>query len=139
MIANILKFLKIYAVFMVFVLVVNLSMEVFIPTPEEKNVIAIIIFYLIFNLFGSLIFFLKSYKPEIMGGLSFVIGFVLEFAFMRPDWVNKIYALEISIGIFIAVVISAIYWIIAWGIPAYVLDRIRKRKIKKGSEKMQGF
>ena len=106
MMDGILKFLKIYAVFMAFVLVVNLSMEVLIPTPEVKNVFGIVIFYLIFNLFGSLIFFLKSYKPEIMGGLSLVIGFVLEFAFMKPDWVNKIYALEISMGIFIAVVVG---------------------------------
>lgn len=139
MIADILKFLKIYAIFMVFVLVVNLSMEVFIPTPEEKNVLAIIIFYLIFNLFGSLIFFFKKYKPEIMGGLSFVIGFVLEFAFMRPDWVHRIYSLQIQIGLILAVAISALYWFIAWGIPAYILDRIRKRQIRKGSEKMQGF
>jgi hypothetical protein len=117
------RFVKIYLVFILFALLVNLSMELLIPTPEEKQATGIIMFYMIFNLFGSLIYHLKSYRPFKMGLLSLLIGFILEFSFMRPDWVLKIYAFSIGGDVIGAVIVTSFYWFIAWGIPSYVLHR----------------
>lgn len=122
--AKLLKFLKIYVVFFMVAMLINLTMELVIPTPEEKNASAIVFFYMLFSLPGALIFLFKNYKPQIMGLLSLVIGFFFEFAFMRPDWVMNIYALNIgaSIG---AVIISAIYWFIPWSVPAFLLQKYK--------------
>jgi hypothetical protein len=120
---KVVNFLKIYAVFILFALLVNLSMELLIPTPEEKQATMIIMFYMLFSLFGSLIYLLKNYRAVRMGLLSLVIGFVLEFAFMRPDWVLKIYGLNIGGDVIGAVLVTSLYWFIAWGIPSYVLHR----------------
>ena len=117
------KFLKIYIVFILFALLVNLSMEVMIPTPEEKQMTGIIMFYLIFSFFGSLIYILKSYRPVKMGMLSFVIGFIMELIFMRPQWVLKIFGLNIGGDVIVAALVSSLYWFIAWGIPSYILQR----------------
>lgn len=120
---RLLKFLKIYLAFILFALLVNLSMEILIPTPEEKQVLGIVMFYMLFSITGSLVFLFKGYRPLKMGLLSFVLGFFFEFAFMRPDWVLKIYSLEVGGDVFGAVIVSAVYWFIAWGIPSYFLHR----------------
>ena len=103
------KFLKIYIVFILFALLVNLSMEVMIPTPEEKQMTGIIMFYLIFSFFGSLIYILKSYRPVKMGMLSFVIGFIMELIFMRPQWVLKIFGLNIGGDVIVAALVLSLY------------------------------
>jgi hypothetical protein len=108
---------------MAFALLVNLSMEMFIPTPEEKNLFGIIMFYMVFNFFGSFIFLVKNYRAKIMGIFSLVLGFIFEFSFMRPDWVQKIYTLNIEAGVVMAFIISAFYWFIPWGIPSYILNK----------------
>ncbi len=123
---RIINFLKIYLVFMAFALLINLSMEMLIPTPEEKDASGIITFYMVFNLVGSVILLVKNYEPKLMGMFSLFIGFVFEFAFMRPDWVQNIYALNIEVGVIIAVIISAIYWFVPWGIPSYIAHRYIK-------------
>ena len=124
------KFLKIYLVFMAVALAINLSMEMLIPTPEEKHASGIIMFYSLFSVAGSAIFLFKDYRPVIMGMLSFILGFIFEFTFMRPDWVMKIYALQIGGGEIVAVFVSAIYWFIPWGVPAYIIKKsIKKFKI----------
>ena len=137
MIIKISKFLKIYIVFLAFVLLVNLSLELIVPTPEREVVIAehgleyfikdkikvLIIFYAIFNFVGSMIFFFKNYKWRKMGLLSFIVGFILEFLLMKPDWVQNIYSLSISFDVITAVVVSALYWFGAWGAPAYILHK----------------
>lgn len=93
------KFLKIFLVFLLFALATNLSMEILVPTPEREKIVAehgwaymvqskvtgLTIFYGIFSFVGGVVFLSKSYKPLIMGFLSFVVGFVLEFAFMNPS------------------------------------------------------
>jgi hypothetical protein len=119
----IIKFLKIYAVFMLFALAVNLSMELLIPTPEQKQPLGIIMFYLLFNIPGSVVFLKKSYDPLRMGLLSLVLGFVFEFTFMLPDWVRRIYAFNIDGGVIVAIAVSAFYWFIAWGAPSYVFQK----------------
>jgi hypothetical protein len=120
---KLITFLKIYAVFILVALLINLTMEMTIPTPEEKDAVGIAFFYLLFSLPGSLIFLFKKYRPLIMGLLSFVIGFLMEFTFMRPEWVMKIYSLQVTGDVIGAVIISAIYWFIPWGIPSFVLRR----------------
>ncbi len=117
------KFLKIYFVFILVALLINLTMEMTIPTPEEKNAIGIAMFYLLFSLPGSLVFLFKIYRPLIMGLLSFVIGFLMEFSFMRPEWVMKIYSLTVGPGEIVAVIVSAVYWFIPWGVSAFILQR----------------
>jgi hypothetical protein len=121
--AKLLKFLKIYIAFFLVAMLINLTMELTIPTPEEKNAFAIVFFYMLFSLPGSLIFLFKNYKPQIMGLFSLAIGFFFEFAFMRPDWVMKIYSLTAGLDVIGSVVISAIYWFIPWSVPAFILQK----------------
>lgn len=128
------RFVKIYFVFILVALIINLTMEMTIPTPEEKNAVGIAMFYLLFSLPGSLIFLFKNYRPLIMGMLSFVIGFLMEFAFMRPDWVMKIYSLNVGLGEIVAVIVSAVYWFIPWGIPAFILQKYIIKGTKQGGD-----
>jgi hypothetical protein len=124
---KIIRFLEVYLAFIGFALLVNLSLEILIPTPEEKQMAGIIMFYILFSFLGSLIFLFKNFRPLHMGLLSLIIGFILEFAFMRPDWVQNIYAFNISektIGpIVVAIIVSSFYWFIAWGIPSYLIHK----------------
>ena len=124
---NIKGLLTTYAVFMGFLLLVNLSMELLIPTPEEKNAIGIIIFYLIFSLPGAALLLYKKCRPLMMGILSLALGFFFEFAFMKPDWVMQLYALRFTGDALGAVVVSAFYWFIAWGAPAYLHGRFLEK------------
>ena len=59
-----------------------------------------------------------------MGLLSLVFGQICEFGFMKPEWVRKFYALEIS-GETIApfIISSIIYWFPAWFIPSYIIHK----------------
>jgi hypothetical protein len=102
-------------------------METLIPTPEEKQVAGIVIGYMIFNFFGGLIFLFKNYEAKKMGLLSLTLGFILEFAFMKPDWVQNIYTFNIAEPVIAALIISAFYWFTMWGGPSYI---IRKYLIK---------
>jgi hypothetical protein len=117
-------FFKVYAVFILFPLLINLSMEILIPTAEEKQVTGIIMFFLIFSFFGSLIYLKKNYRWVKMGMLSLLIGFILEFAFMRPEWVLNIYNSNITGDVIGAVLVTSLYWFIAWGIPSFALHRL---------------
>ncbi len=120
---RLLRFLKIYAAFVLVALLINLTMEMAIPTPEEKNAVGIAMFYLLFSLPGALVLLFRNYRPAKMGLLSLVIGFVFEFSFMRPDWVLKIYSLSAGPGEIVAVIISAIYWFIPWFVPCLILNK----------------
>lgn len=141
------KFLKIYMVFLLLVLLTNLSMEILVPTPERERTIAehgwdyflqskvtgIVIFYMTFNFAGSVISLLRDCGPSTMGILSFVAGFILEFAFMKPEWVMKIYAFEIGGDVVGAVIVSSFYWFIAWGLPAYIIHKfLIKHHVQQG-------
>ncbi len=126
---KIIKFLKIYIVFFLFALLINLTLEIvfrlIIQIPEPLDIRGIINpFFSIFSFFGSLIFFYKSYGPRKMGLLSLVFGQICEFGFMKPEWVRKFYALEIS-GETIApfIISSIIYWFPAWFIPSYIIHK----------------
>ena len=131
---GIIKFLKIYLVFILFAVLINLFLEISLrfifEIPETLDVKGIMIFFSIFNFFGALIFFFRKYKAKIMGLLSLVLGQVCEFSFMRPEWVQKIYALEIGMDVIMPFIISSIiYWFPAWLIPSYVIHRYLKKMI----------
>ena len=131
---GIIKFLKIYLVFILFAVLINLFLEISLrfifEIPETLDVKGIMIFFLIFNFFGALIFFFRKYKAKIMGLLSLVLGQVCEFSFMRPEWVQKIYALEIGMDVIMPFIISSIiYWFPAWLIPSYAIHRYLKKMI----------
>ena len=131
------KFLKIFLVFLLFALATNLVMEILVPTPEREKIVAehgvaymvqskvvgLTFFYGLFSFVGGVVFLFKSYKPLIMGFLSFVVGFVFEFAFMNPEWVQKISALQVGGDVVVAVIVSAFYWFIPWGVPSYIFHR----------------
>ena len=122
------KFLKIYALFFLFALLINLSLEIVLRLilwiPEALDIRGIIIFFSIFSFFGTLIFFYKSYRPRKMGLLSLVFGQICEFTFMKPEWVQNFYALEISMDAIIPFILSSIiYWFPAWFIPSYIIHK----------------
>lgn len=112
-------------------------MEILVPTPEREKIIAeygwanfvqskvtgLVMFYMIFSFVGSIIFLFKFYKPIIMGILSLVIGFILEFAFMKPEWVQNICVVRIGGDDVVAVIVSALYWFIPWGMPSYIVHK----------------
>ena len=137
---GIVKFFKIYLIFLLTALVINLTLELIVPTPERAKIVAehgleyfllshtkvIIIFYLIFSLIGALIYFYNNYKPLTMGILSFVVGFFLEFTLMRPDWVEDIITSSFHPGLISSVVVSAIYWFVPWGVPVYLIKKYFK-------------
>lgn len=133
------KFLKIYLVFLLVALAVNLTLELIVPTPEKAKIVSeyglnyflthharrIIIFYLGFSAIGALILLYKKYSFLKMGFLSFIIGFIFEFTFMQPDWVQNIYALEISGAVIATVIISALYWFVPWSVPVLIGKKLK--------------
>jgi len=133
------RFVKTYLGFMVSAVLLNLSMEI-VFGPENRRalleygwryliqhrLVGIFSFYLIFNLVGTIILLKKDYGSREMGILSFIVGFILEFLWMRPDWVQDIYSLQITGGVIVAVIISSFYWFAAWGIPSRFISQGRK-------------
>ena len=121
---------------MVSAVLLNLSMEV-IFGPENRQalleygwryliqhrLIGILTFYSIFNLAGTMILLKKGYGSQEMGILSLIIGFIFEFLWMRPDWVQDLSSLRITGGVVVAVIVSAFYWFAAWGVPSRFLHR----------------
>jgi len=127
------NFVKIYLVFVLFAMLINLLLEIFlrfiVKIPEPLDIRGIIIFFLIFNFFGALILLYKDYNARMMGGLSLIFGLILEFTFMKPEWVLKIYALEISGETIAPLIISSIaYWFPAWAIPSHIVHRYLFKK-----------
>ncbi len=123
---KVVRFVGIYLIFMLFAVIINLLLEIvfrlIFEIPESLDILGIILFFSIFNLLGALIFFYKSYEARKMGLLSLIFGQVCEFAFMRPEWVLGIYALEISGETILPFIISSIlYWFPAWGVPSYLI------------------
>jgi len=122
------KFLKIYFVFILFALLINLSLEILLrfvfEIPEALDISGIIIFFSLFNFLGAVILFFKNYKGSTMGVLSLIFGQICEFTFMKPEWVRNIYALKISMDVIMPFIISSlIYWLPAWLIPTYILHK----------------
>jgi len=128
---GVVKFLKIYVIFFLCTLLINLSLEIFLRfimhIPESLDVPGIIMFFSIFNLVGAFIFFNKEYDAKKMGLLSLLIGQICEFTFMKPEWVQNFYALQISMDAIAPFIISSlIYWFPAWAIPSYIFHKYVK-------------
>ncbi len=129
--------MKIYAVFMLSALLVNVALEIVVPTPEKGKVIAehgwghylavnvggIVLFYVIFNLVGSTIYYDTNLRSVEMGLASLVLGFFLEFAFMKPNWALHILAMKPGPIDVVAFIISVLNWCAAWGLPSYIIQR----------------
>lgn len=81
----------------------------------------ILTFYSIFDLAGTMILLKKGYGSREMGILSLIFGFIFEFLWMRPDWVQDLSSLRITGGVVVAVIVSAFYWFAAWGVPSYFI------------------
>jgi len=148
---KILKFLKIYAIFVVFAFMINVGvMEVLIGSlivPERQEftaehgleayaseiIFGVTMFYMLFSLPGALILHLKNFNPKKMGLLSLILGFILEFTVLQPNipegegggasWVQGWYAFNISGETIVGTLISAFYWFIVWGIPSYIFHK----------------
>ena len=128
---KIINFLKIYLVFFLSALMINLLLEISLrlvfKIPEALDIRGIIIFFSIFNFFGSLMLFFKKYDARKMGLFSLIFGQFLEFTFMKPEWVLKIYALEIGGDVLAPFIISSLlYWFPAWAIPSYLIHKFMK-------------
>ncbi|MBU7016308.1 MAG: hypothetical protein HXS44_02270 [Theionarchaea archaeon] len=129
-------FLKKYLLFYVSVLVVVIPLEL-IFSPNHRVTIAeygwgyfirnslmgMGILYALLSFIGLLILLKMEYTPVRMGVLSLVLGFIIEFLFMKPGWVYSIARFQITVGIIIAVLLSAFYWFAVWGFPSYMLKR----------------
>lgn len=129
------KFGMVYLVFVLSAVLVNVAMEIAIQTPEKAEIVAehgwghylavevrgTILLYALFNLVGGVIYISTNLRSVEMGATSLVFGFVLEFAFMRPGWVLHILALRVVPADAVAVVVSAFYWYVAWGLPSYLI------------------
>ena len=73
-----------------------------------------------------MVYLKKVGNPKRLGVVSLITGFALEFALMRPDWVQRICGqLPMQPMVFIAVTINVIYWFSLWFVPAYVLNRFK--------------
>ena len=116
---NIVRFLKIYLIFMLCFFLFNLTIELLVHPVE----IGIVVFYLMFHFIGSIIFLIKNYGPKQMGALSLVAGFIMEFTFMQPDWIHKIYTYNLEWGLIVTLAITAFYWFMAWAIPSYIIHK----------------
>lgn len=128
---------KVFLIFWLVSLATNLTMEVLVPTPEKAAIVeehgwgyyytvqvrGIVLFYAIFSLAGSYVFVTQSYRTRMMGLLSTALGYFFEFAFMRPDWVRALLALQLSPALFFTLLVTTFYWYIAWGLPTYVTHR----------------
>ncbi len=130
------KLVKIYLIFVLSAVLINLLLEIFfrfiVRIPEPLDIRGIVVFFLIFNFFGALILLYKDYNARMMGFLSLIFGLILEFIFMKPEWVLKIYALEIGGETIAPLIISSIlYWFPAWAIPSHIVHSISSKKEMK--------
>jgi len=135
--SRLVKFVKVNLVFMLLAVLTNFAMEITVPTPEKAggdaehgwdhylvvDVRSLILFYALFNLIGGVIYNSTNLRSVEMGVFSLTVGFVLEFAFRRPNWVLHILDLQPTPGDLVAIVVSMFYWYVSWGLPSYLIGR----------------
>ncbi len=134
------RFTKFLGIFLLWALGVNaLILETMgrvilkIPEPWDPG---IFFFYSLFSLVGAILLFFSDCNAKKMGILSLVVGLLLEFTFMKPEWVQKFYALEIN-GEAIAPLIasSILAWFPIWFFPSYLVHKYVNKKKEKYSDK----
>jgi cytochrome bd-type quinol oxidase subunit 2 len=137
------KLARIYPVFLLPPLTLNMAGELAIsPTNRElirengwadfaaEHLVGIVIFFALISLVGSILLLKKKYRAKRMGLISLAVGFFLEFALMRPEWVESIYDLTITGSVIGALIVSSLYWFILWGIPAYLAHRFLAKDLE---------
>lgn len=126
--------LKPYLVFTTITLLVVIPLELIFSPHHRKTIaeyglsyfirhslVGMVILFALISLIGVVVLLKKKYTPVRMGVLSLILGFAIEFLFMKPDWVQAIVTFKIGGGTIVAVLISAFYWFAVWGIPSYVI------------------
>ena len=135
--SRLVKFVKVCLVFVLLAVLTNVAMEITVLTPETAGVVAehgwghyltvnvksLILFYALFNLIGGVIYNSTNLRSVEMGVFSLAVGFALEFAFRKPDWVHHILALQPTPRDLLAIVVSMFYWYISWGLPSFLIGR----------------
>jgi hypothetical protein len=132
-------FLRTYPLFTILTLLVVIPLELVFSPVHSKTVAeyglgyfiqhslgGMIVLYAFLGLIGTVLFLKKGYTPLNMGILSLILGFFIEFVFMKPDWVSDILTLKVGGGTLIAVLLSAVYWIAVWGVPSYVIQHVQR-------------
>lgn len=97
-----------------------------LPYFMRTSLLSMIFLFALISLLG-LIIFLRGYTPKKMGILSLVLGFAIEFLFMKPDWASAITRGAIKGGTLVAVFLSAIYWFAVWYAPSYGLQSLNQK------------
>ena len=85
-------------------------------------------FWILFCLLGSGIFLKKERDPKIIGVYSWVLGYLFEFTWMRPNWVQAILG-EIEMWyfeLFAAILVTSFTWFMVWALPTYVIGRFKR-------------
>ncbi len=82
-------------------------------------------FWVLYCILGVGIFLKKENNPKIIGAYSWVLGYMLEFTWIRPNWVQAILGeIEMSrLELLAAVLVSSLCWFMSWALPAYVIIR----------------
>lgn len=132
-------FIKTYFIFVLSCLLVVIPLELLFSPNHSRTIaehglgyfiqtslLGMVILFAVLSLVGIMILLKKGYNPLKMGTLSFVLGFFIEFVFMKPDWVQVIGSFRLSGGVLVAIVLSAIYWFAVWGVPSYVIQYLTK-------------
>jgi hypothetical protein len=147
--SNIAKFLKTYLLFMTFILTVNMLMEIVVVKPETLPIIeeyswgyfiiskltgGILIMYALYDLLGTIIYYKLKLTPIKMGLIGLAVGMIMEFFFMKPDWVMRFYSLDISFGVIGGLITTAFYWYIPWAAPPYLINKSKKLSKFVGSD-----
>jgi len=118
------KFLWTYLVFVASTMVVNVTLELLLGHPAW----GIVGFYALFSILGSLVLHWKRLKPLPMGMLSLAAGWFCELTFMKPDFLQDVHALRISARLIFTLVITSLYWFLAWGVPTWIVHRYFKNE-----------
>ena len=113
------EFIKVYLVFLVSALLVNVSMELLIGNPGW----GIVVFYMLFSIAGTAIYLVARYRAWTMGILSLIGGTICELSFMQPDFLRDLFAFRFSPRLALTMLITIVYWFLAWAVPAYIIRK----------------
>jgi hypothetical protein len=98
--------------------------------PTKKVGLVAVIIYLILGTIGAIVYLKKTTNTKKLGLISLIIGYTLEFAIMRPDWVRALWGeVPFDPGRAFAVVSNIAYWFAIWAVPSYVLNRLKFKDI----------
>ncbi len=118
------------------VLLIEIMGRFVLKIPEPLDILGMLIFYSLFSFIGAIILFYKNYPAKKMGFLSLILGLACEFTFMKPEWVQKFYALEITGEAILPLIASSILvWFPIWLFPSYLVYKYITKNKEKYSDK----